>query len=498
MRDVRNAARCLAPALVLGAGLALFGAHPGLADEPEDEAKQLIVMIRCKLGGVDTFGAGIVVGSRADRLYIATANHVVRKGLHEAEDLRVELRSLPGETVGANLLEHVDEDLDLAVLNLPGLSERHISIEDFRFDLTGDSEALERGDPVYHVGYPNGNKWRSNVSPDAVSEVLGTEVRFESYSVAPGSSGGGLFDERWTLVGLVRADQPPDAVAVRIDRVLERLKGWGYPVELTLSPRAGDASGTTTDPQIPANTVEGWAIIGFYQQGRFSDMVIELPGDAPAIGSSYRTVESFRMVAEKHEPGKAVITLGMVPVGSTVQVLDLEVEPGTDRRPVYARLRAVVEGVQREPAPPALPPSASSKALRPSSSASRQALRPPPTLVAPRPKSPDCGSTIRWTSSITFSWEPVEGASTYSVEVDCFGCAGSGRNWYSLQAGRPWHLRPGLGLRSPIYGSSVGSLVRETGGLALRWRAWAVDHAGREGAKSDWCQVGLFGIDPVR
>lgn len=94
----------LTAALVLGAGLLVFGTRPGLAAEPKEEARRMIVMVRCTLGGAETLGAGIVVGSRSDRLYIATANHVVRRGLHEAEHLRVELRSLPGEVIEANLL----------------------------------------------------------------------------------------------------------------------------------------------------------------------------------------------------------------------------------------------------------------------------------------------------------------------------------------------------------------------------------------------------------
>lgn len=246
---------CSLPALALGATLMTFGAGPGAADArtrppagAEHEAKEMIVMIRGTLGGTETFGAGIIVGYRADRLYIATADHVVRKGADEVDDLEVQLHWLPGEPIEANLLEHVGDDLDLAVLNLAGLSERHLSLEGLRFDLLGDPEVLERGDSVYHVGNPNGVEWRSNVRPDAVSRVGGTEIRFESTFIAPGSSGGGLFDERWRLVGLVRADQPPDGVAVRIDRVLERLAEWGYPLDL-VSDTESAAAGTEPETE---------------------------------------------------------------------------------------------------------------------------------------------------------------------------------------------------------------------------------------------------------
>jgi hypothetical protein len=134
--DMKSAIRRVAPfpgsspvpALALGAALTALMAGSWVAGaqppppppgEPEEEAKEMIVMVRGTLGGTPMFGAGIIVGSRSDRLYIATANHVVRKGLNDAEDLRVELRSLPGEAIAANLLEHADESLDLAVLAPP-------------------------------------------------------------------------------------------------------------------------------------------------------------------------------------------------------------------------------------------------------------------------------------------------------------------------------------------------------------------------------------------
>lgn len=115
------------------------------------------------------------------------------------------------------------------------------------------------------------------------------------------------------------------------------------------------------------------------------------------------------------------------------------------------------------------------------------------TLPAPVPRGPACGSTIprpREDQFFILSWAGIEGASNYSVEVDCLGC--SGRDWYSSR-GSPWHVQTALGLRSPIYSSKIHVQLRQQGGLALRWRVWGVDHDGKEGQKSNWCQVAFSG-----
>jgi hypothetical protein len=348
----------LVPTLALGAALTALMAGSWVAGaqppppppgEPEEEAKEMIVMVRGTLGGTPTFGAGIIVGSRSDRLYIATANHVVRKGLNDAEDLRVEFRSLPGEAIEANLLEHADESLDLAVLNVPGLSERHISVEGLPFDLLGDPDGLERGDPVFHVGNPNGTRWRSNVTPDAVSLVVGTEIRFESYRVAPGSSGGGLFDQRWNLVGLVRADQPPDAVAIPIDIVLQRLEGWGYPVDLAPSPRTGEGEPGGPEEHEPADSRSSGCslsgtvfdsvtneplpgvIIGFqtYTEDRRDEEQVEFNAATTGLDGEYRA--DCRGIDDSKFPLRVMLSH---PNWKVTHVTHVKVERGMDRSDV--------------------------------------------------------------------------------------------------------------------------------------------------------------------
>lgn len=203
------------------------------AASPE-RAKPLIVMIgHPDCAGI--VGAGIVVGAKSDRLYIATADHVVRCKGRRLDTVEVRFRSLPGERITAKVLEDLDRGLDLTVLSVVGVRQHGIQVDDIPFGLLGDAEALSHGDEVFMMGNPQGRIWDINVRPALVKEVTPDRVRFETVLVAKGHSGGGLFTGQWELVGMIIEDEPPNPRAVPIDRVIRRLRQWGYPVQLALS-----------------------------------------------------------------------------------------------------------------------------------------------------------------------------------------------------------------------------------------------------------------------
>src|SRR5215510_4071203 len=137
---------------------------------PEEKIKPLIVMLTAKFSDPDEerFGAGIIFGLGNDRIYIATANHLVRKGQQEAQRLRVRFKRLPGEEIEAKLLKDADPDLDLAVLAVANLA-RLGKLPFGPFDQLGDPSFLKRGDSLYSVGNPRGRQWYLNVTPDKVA-----------------------------------------------------------------------------------------------------------------------------------------------------------------------------------------------------------------------------------------------------------------------------------------------------------------------------------------
>jgi hypothetical protein len=229
---------------LLGAGHPVeAAATPQPATERTDDPLQLVVVITGWLGGADRLGAGIVVGEGGDRLYIATANHVVRQGGQTAEDLKVRFRALPGEGFEAKLLSDFDDKLDLAILSVAEVKRRGLTIPMLAFTRLGDPNALKRGSEVYALGHPSGKRWRVNVAPDRFARKAGDWLYFESTFLAPGYSGGALLNDRREIVGMLRGDQPPDGEALSIARIVESLRDWAYPVSLGQKP-AVEIAGT--------------------------------------------------------------------------------------------------------------------------------------------------------------------------------------------------------------------------------------------------------------
>ena len=220
-------------------------AAPGQGLTAEEQAKQLVVMIRGKMGDAPTTGAGIIIGIDQDRIYIATANHVVRQGPQtEITGLEVLLKWLPGDWTPARLLADFDSDADLAVIAVLG-ARGLVSGRRLLFDRLAATD-VKRTDQVFTIGYPAGQQWLTRVTPDIVSEVTSERVAFETTFLQPGHSGGALVNSNWEIVGLLKQDQPPLGVAIRMDRAIEQLTRWGYRVSLT------KRSATTEEPSRPS------------------------------------------------------------------------------------------------------------------------------------------------------------------------------------------------------------------------------------------------------
>jgi S1-C subfamily serine protease len=198
--------------------------------DAERKTRPLVVMIKGMLGEDETIGAGFIVGTANDRLYIATANHVVRRGGAEIKPVRVLFDWLPGEWIDAKLLDSADSGLDLAVLAVENL--KRLSADRLIFDrLASAPPVVQQG--VFFIGYGGSNAWHTRRAPDAVSRVSGETIHFQSAFLQQGDSGGVLVSEDWRILGMLRSDASGEANALAVQRVLDKLREWNYPVALT-------------------------------------------------------------------------------------------------------------------------------------------------------------------------------------------------------------------------------------------------------------------------
>lgn len=218
---------------------AIFGRGAGetfnvvYAQDPSEnieEATKLIVMIVGKFASTPTFGAGIIFGWKDDTLYIATADHVVRRGEEVAKDLTVKLKTQPNKFFKAVLLGHFNRDLDLAILRVERLQEQGIDVSSLDMRVLSQPGSSGRGDAVFPVGNPNGVPWGIPVVPDRIAQIVGDGIVFQSVFISNGHSGGGLVDDGGVLTGMIIKDAPPFGFATNIGAIGKELKEWGYPV----------------------------------------------------------------------------------------------------------------------------------------------------------------------------------------------------------------------------------------------------------------------------
>lgn len=201
-----------------------------LPAERSELAQKLIV----KITSESNFGAGIVVGQIGDIVFVTTANHVVRRGAKEAQNLKVEFNFWP-EEIEAKLLKHYDKELDVAVL-LVNLQKSNLNSKVFNQFLPLEqvkyvSEVTEEM-KLYPVGHPAGEEW---FVPPVSQNIYNVEVENISFyfQCDQGYSGGGIFDENWNLVGMVKMFSPPLCRAVSFERIRLALEKWRCLVNLT-------------------------------------------------------------------------------------------------------------------------------------------------------------------------------------------------------------------------------------------------------------------------
>jgi Trypsin-like peptidase domain len=256
----------------------------GGAGPTEEQLKQLVVMLVVKLGDRTFNGAGLIFGQRGDQLYIVTAKHVVREGLQQAESVRVRFRWLPGESKDAKVLDDFDDSLDIAVLAVSGLST--LSAPNLVWNALASPSGVKPGQDVIPIGYPDGRAWFAPQLHSKVQEVTGQYVEFQG-ELHAGNSGGALVTDDWSIVALVSQIRPPTNQSSRIDRAIEKLKEWGYPVALTERPATGvtQTRQGRDAVQFPINDRRRWRLEFFPPPNAGNVLITTIADGNPACAS---------------------------------------------------------------------------------------------------------------------------------------------------------------------------------------------------------------------
>jgi cytohesin len=193
---------------------------------------RLVVMISGQLDDTPTIGAGIIFGRGQDKLFVVTANHLIRRASVVARGVKVKLWDSPGLALDAMPTPDFDAESDVAVLEVGLHRAKQIDpCSLFMFQLS-DGGGLKRGDNVYGVGNPQGFGWGMSATPEVVAALEPDRILFQSTFLSPGHSGGALLNNWGDLVGIIQSDQPPYGVARRLGVILQKLRDWKYIVEL--------------------------------------------------------------------------------------------------------------------------------------------------------------------------------------------------------------------------------------------------------------------------
>lgn len=176
-------------------------------------------------------GSGVII---SDDGYIITNNHVIcdSTGSDLAEKITVRLTN--GDEYDAKVIGH-DSDSDIAVLKIEATG--------LTYAVAGNSDDLTVGEEVMIVGNPLGEL--GGTVTNGIVSATEREIQVESVTmtliqtnaaVNPGNSGGGMFNMKGELVGIVNAKSSGTGIeglgfAIPINdalRVNEQLLEYGY------------------------------------------------------------------------------------------------------------------------------------------------------------------------------------------------------------------------------------------------------------------------------
>lgn len=281
----------LAVAISLGSTGVLVATEKAELYGENERAKKLIVHLTAT-GGVE--GSGIIVNVDDQYVYGLTAKHVVLSRGKIVPSLQARLRMWPRALPA--VVDRGHQSLDLAAFKVDyralGLSAGEV-LAALDFGQLGSSAELDTGDVILTIGHAAGGAWIDSKEPGHLasrdaSQTRGADILALQHFCPPGHSGGGVFDERWNLVGMIIDNQDPFCHAIRVETLLKVLSDWKYPHQLRRSSRGEKGPVAPRDITV--------AVVDFDNRSS---------ADIPDIGAAGRDITSSFLF---NLPGVRVVT----------------------------------------------------------------------------------------------------------------------------------------------------------------------------------------------
>lgn len=302
-------------------GLAGSGARQARASSPVPEAVNLVAMVEAGNGdpaakGQSEKGAAIVVGFDSAKVYLITAEHVVKPCLSaDAQDACVQLAFRDGRSsrLSARVVpfpgvptDHEDGD----VADIIGLAaDLTPAVEEFlhhqRFDCLVDVKDHRPGTEKLHaVGNQGGEPW--NFTVIGFRDTTVTRLRFGANN-ARGASGGAILDDRGSLVGMTQQEKNGGFVeGIAIQKALEWAHTAAPPFTMRLSvplPVLRVAGQPAATLRISGSDFAVPAIIRGPSAADDIEIKVVAPGYLPATGRiSLQNGADTAVSYELHEP----------------------------------------------------------------------------------------------------------------------------------------------------------------------------------------------------
>lgn len=189
-----------------------------------------MVEIQKKDGNREKLCSGIILGRRRGLILIASANHSF-KGKSQEDKILVRFKNTGlNNYFDANLKESFELDYSLLEVSIPEEFRNEFCL--LSLNQLGGLKNLGNGDRVYAIGYAPDDPWSTSLNQERFKKVEENIIKFESYYVSHGFSGGGLTDENGLLIGMIFRTNSNISKAYDLNHLLNIANKKGYETNL--------------------------------------------------------------------------------------------------------------------------------------------------------------------------------------------------------------------------------------------------------------------------